>query len=219
MKKTFGLSRKKKLLITFTILTLASATLVASLPAVLAIGNNPVGNTVELLQSILTSIMTTENNLNKVKIEQVIEGTVDVTTSYEIITVSLNCSQTWDLMAIYISTQNVSYTGPPVFTEVVLFKNFSIGTRHISPPDIQQIDVARGSDADDFPIFPSDMTENGQSIIAVPANATFTATGIGIAEFQETSPNFGLSVFFKIVIQRPIDPDFACNVSFSTTPL
>jgi hypothetical protein len=210
MKKSFELSNKKKLLIAFTILTIAGATLVASFPAVLAIGNNPVGNTIEILQSILTSVTTTESNLNNVKIEQVIEGTVSVLDQNPQFT--LNCSQPWDLMAIYVSTQGVQIA-PDNYFEYLKFGTYHYGSRQLLPPDVPEITVAYGSDVENFGIFPSDMTENGQSIIPVPANVTLKA-GFSNLAYSLLEGYEGFSVSFKVVIQRPLDPDFTYNVVF-----
>ncbi len=205
MKKSFFLLNKKKLLIVFAVLTITSATLFA-LPAVVAAGNNPVAQTIEFLQSILTSATTIESNLNKVKIQQVIEGPP---IQYpEVERFSINCSQPWDLMAIYISTEGVD-TG-----EFFTFGYYQFGSRIINARSVaSEITVAEDSDVKDFAIFPSDMTGNGQSIISIPANVTIQAQRLAARySFIEDTPAF--SVSFKIVIQRPIDPNFSYNVVF-----
>lgn len=155
------------------------------------------------VSSNLNSYFNTVNGkLNNVKVEQVIEGTVHI--NFYNLTIApdfvLSCSQPWDLMAVYISTKNMKSNG------FVGYGNCSVGDRVFE----RYSAILLNDDVKDYPVFPSDITEEGVSIVAVPPAVPFhfhySYCGVVLGP--------GYDVSFKIVIQRPLDPSFTYNVVF-----
>jgi len=90
----------------------------------------------------------------------------------------------------------------------LIFGFYQIGPR--TCPLTTTLNVAQGHDVSDFSIFPGDMTDGTQSVIAVPAYVPVYVSYLLIAY----PPPEGFLVTFKIVIQRPIDPSLSYNVTW-----
>jgi len=209
----------KKLLIVMTILALMSGITVASLPNVAGDITSSLYNMVrsvqvtlqtiqQTVQAVQATVQNTNETLNNVKVETVISGP-PITVGEEFLPgFIISANETWDLMAVYITSYgfNTSQVGSVPEPDQLFFGVYGVGSREYQ----SNIMVANGADAVDFPLFPGDITGGTQSIIAVPA-------GVQVVVYTD-SWAFGApgpkSVAFKIVIQNPIDPGFAANVTW-----
>ena len=110
---------------------------------------------------------------------------------------------------VYITTNGVgTYVfGNDTYEDELDFGLYQFGSRsYFLTLDVT---VAKGSDVTDFPLFPSDMTNRTQSVIAVPPNVP---VDISYGRWKNNGPGF--TVAFKIIIQRPIDPSFSYNITY-----
>lgn len=206
--------KKKNLLIALTILTIISGTLFASFPnagADTASGILSIVKSIQtIVQSIQTTVQKTNTNLNNVKIETIIVGP-PINIIGDSPSFKLTANQPWDLMAVYVTTNGVNITevGNVTVIEKLTFGFYQFGSRtYLLDFDVT---VADGSDVTDFPIFAGDMTNRTQSVISIPANVT-AMVSYGSATYYGLGPGFTVS--FKILIQRPIDPNFSYNVTW-----
>ncbi len=213
MKKTFEGLNKKKLLGVLALFAVLSGTMVASVPNVAADTTTSILSIVKNIQTIVTSIKTivqnTNTNLNKVKVETVIQGPWINTSGFNFPGFNITANQPWDLMTVYISTKGVTFKieGNVTRYDELVFGEYFFGSRIF----FGNITVAKFEDATGFPLFPGDMTEKTQSIIAVAANESVAVSANTLGEVDFT---VGFLVSFKILIQRPIDPAFCINVNW-----
>ncbi len=179
--------------------------------ALAAPGTDPVTQILQILQSMQSIVQNTNNNLSNVKVETVIQGPWINTSEFNFPELNITANQPWDLMAVYVSTKGVSsgLLDNNFVVDDIQFGIYRIGGRIYS--SFPTIEVAKSTDAINFPIFAGDMTNRTQSIIAVPPNVPVTVSAI---ELTMHNPFQGFLVSFKTVIQRPLDPNFSFNVTF-----